>query len=419
MAYYVRYHLQSLKEAPDISKSLTEFLIPRWTPEAHSPMLNLAVSSKALAIFSQAQQYPPAAAEASMKYRRLLCITHDAVSHLEKDNVDACLLAIFLMSRYEDAMHQPFQHHVQSPFLSTLQSFSHHDGAFAVLKSWKDRLSYIQPATDIIRHTRRCAIKSAILRSLAIPHWMIEGTSFGEEGFDLEYDRIIVQLTNVRHRLSTLLNEQQNTQPLYERPNSVAEELSKDAQGAEEALQRWVTQFPSTWCYQRHTLQSADFSSRSDLYSPVVFSYSSPAYAAVWAKYYATRMLIISTSLTILEFLRPELDLVVGERRFEYQSKMGAVAKDLASSVPICLQRFIVKEKSEPCSPQDSITLNTYEEMEPYIASLMVWPLSLASSLRHVEVEQKWWFKSKLARIGRIVGVRMLECAKTDHWLEF
>ena len=418
VAYYVRHHLQILKETPDILKNPTEFLLPKWKPEAQSPILDLAVSSKALAVFSRTQRCASAAIEASAKYQQLLRIAHETILHLNKDNVDACLLAIFFMSRYEDAIYQPLQHQRQIPFLSTLQSLSHHDGAFAVLRIWKDRLSHISPATDIIKHTRRCFIKSAILRNLTIPHWMLEGTFFGEDGLDLEYDRTIVQIINIRHQLFTLLQGQQIPQPSFCKLTSIAEELSKETVNLEEALQQWTTHFPSTWSYKRHTIPNADFLSKRHIYSPVVFSFSSPAYAAVWAKYFATRMLIISTRLTSLKLIQPGSKGSARQRCLECQSDIEITASDLASSLPFCLQRFSVTKNPNLSSHQDLISLNKRKDIEPHIAALIIWPLSLASSLKNVNHEQKRWFKFELACLGKIVGVSMLEYAETNQWPE-
>jgi hypothetical protein len=415
IAYYLHFHLKTLKDAPNISKGVSDYFLPIWVSEAECPMLDLAVSSMGLAVYSRTHHHPQAAIEASMTYHRLLQIAQVTILALDEGNVDTCLLAIFFMSRYEDAVHRPNHVNLKTPFTTTLQSFSHHDGALAVLKTWKDHLSHSQPATGIMKHTRRGMIRSALLRNLALPEWMREGSYFGEHGLELEYDCIVVRIANVRQRLSTLLKEKTGPQRTsYDQGASTAEELNQEARDIDRALQDWTAHFPISWRYQRHTLSNPYIWPMRDFYSPIVYSYSSPAYAAVWNQYYAMRMFINSTRLSILKLSRPHSDDFPHEQRSECLSHMKFMADDLASSVPSCLQRFKVSD-----SPNSNlITLNTNEDIKPYVAGLAIWPLTIASSLGDVEVKQKLWFRSELARLGRVVGVRVLECAETDHWLE-
>ena len=418
MMYYIHYYLQTFKDVPDISKGVSNDILRIWMSRAESPILGLAVSSMALAVFSRTQQHPPAAIEASMKYHRLLQMAQVTFLTLDNGNIDNCLLAIFFMGRYEDAVHHPSRLDLKSPFATTLQSFSHHDGALAILKFWKDHLSHSQPPTDVLKHTRRSMIKSALIRHLAVPEWMLEGISFGEHGLELEYDSIVVRLANVRQRLSRLPKDKTGSQRISQELTSTAEELNKEARDIDKALQDWAAHFPNTWCYQRHTLPNPHPWPIRDFYSPIVYSYSSPAYAAVWNQYYATSMLVNSTRLRALELNHPNPDDFDYEQRLECLSHMDTMANDLASTVPFCLQRFQATDSPNSSSHQNLISVNTNEDIKPHVASLTVWPLSIASSLRHVGVKQKLWFRSELARLGRILGVRLLECAETDQWLE-
>jgi hypothetical protein len=256
IGYYLHYHLQTLRNIPNISKGTSDDFMLVWMSRAECLILDLAVSSIALAVFSRTQQHPLAAIEASMTYHRLLKLALVIIPSLHEGNIDDCLLAIFFMSRYEDIVHHPRHHNPKTPFTTTLQSFSHHDGALAILKIWKDRLSHSQPATDVIKHTRRGLIRSALMRNLALPEWMLEGAFFGEHGLELEYDCIVVQIASVRQRLITLLKKKTGLQHLSRELTSTAGELHKEARDTDKALQDWTSHFPSTWCHQRHTLSS-------------------------------------------------------------------------------------------------------------------------------------------------------------------
>jgi hypothetical protein len=418
LAHYLHCHLQTLIDIPSILKGLSD-CVPAWISRTKCPMVDLAISSMALAVYSRTQQHPPAATDASIKYQRLLRIAQVTIPTLDERNIDACLLAIFLMSRYEDAIHRPSSLNSKTPFVMSLQSFSHHDGAMAILKIWKTRLSYSHPATDIIKQTRRGLIRSALLRNLALPEWMLEGSLFGEHGLELDYDRIITRIANVRHQLSTLLQQEASLQTKSHELISRAEELNGEARDIDKSLENWTAQIPSDWYYQRYTLIDPHPWPRRHFYSTTIYSYSSPAYAALWNHYFATRMLIDSTRLRVLELGRLNSDgFAHKKQQLECFSHMKVMADNLASSVPFCLQRFKVADSPNSLFCQCSVTLTTNEEIKPYMAGLIVWPLAIASSLEGLDVKQKLWFKTELAQLGRIVGTGVLECAETDQWLE-
>jgi hypothetical protein len=417
--FYLHYHLQTLEEVPNLSKGTSDDFIPIWMSRAGCQILDLAISSMALAVFSRTQQHPPAAIEASRTYHQLLQLARVTVCSLHERNIEVCLLAIFFMSRYEDYVYSPSHLNENGPLSTTLQSFSHHDGASAILKYWRYQLYHMQPATNVIKHTRRGLIRSALIRNLALPEWMREGAFFGECGLELEYDCLVVQIVGVRQRLATLLKDKTDPHRISHELISAAAELNKEAQEIDKALQVWTSHFPATWYHRRHTLSTnLPFPTR-DFYSPTVHSYSHPAYAAPWNQYYATRMLINRTRLTVLELIRPTLDCFANEQRLECLSNMTIVTAGLASSLPFSLQRFTVAENPDLFSDGDLITLNTNEDIKPFMACRTVWPLTVASSLRAVEVKQKLWFRSVLARLGRVIGAGVLECAENDEWFQF
>lgn len=419
MAYYVRYHLQTLSDTPGILYSVSDDFLPVWTTsKVEHPILDLAVSSMALAVFSQAQHSPTAALEASVRYQKLLQTTQRTISRLNGGNTDACLLAIWFMSRYEHAEHRPSYLNPRMPFVPQLRSFKHHDGALAILRSWVERLSRDRPMTDVIKHTRRGMIKSALLRNLAIPDWMLEGGNFAEIGIDFEYDRIIVQLANVRHRLSILLDGKNSSPFAFEKFASTAEELDIEAQNLDYALENWTSQLPRAWSFTQHKLSDTQLWPTPDFYSSIVLTYSSLAHAAVWNQYYATRMLINNTRLKILDVSHANSENCPYQRRTKCYCTLDIMANKLASSIPFCLKKIEVNKQPDVSLQQESIILAPNRDLRPYVACLAVWPLSIASGLRYLDLGQQLWFRSQLACLGKLVGARFFECADTNHWIE-
>jgi hypothetical protein len=417
VVYYLHYHLHPLIDAPSVTQGISDDFLSIWQSRAECPILDLAVSSMALAVYSHTQQHQPAQIEASMRYQQLLPIIRKTILSVDERNIDDCLLAIFFMSRYEQVVFRPNRPDQKTSFATMVQGFSHHDGALAILKVWKTQLSHRLPVTDVVKHTRRAMVRSALLRNRGLPEWILDGKHFGEQGLELEYDSIMVRIVNVRQRVVALLKK---TGPfrISQELSATAEEIDQDARDIEKALQDWTSHFPSTWCYKRHTLPGPHPWPMRDFYSTSVLSFPSPAYAALWNRYFAMTMLINSLRLRALEIIRPWLDDFADGQRLECLSRIKAMANDLASSVPFCLQRFKVIDNNDSSSHQHSIILNTNEDIKPYIAGMIIWPLSVASSISGVDVEQRAWFRSEVARFGRMEGDKVLECAELGQWLE-
>lgn len=94
---------------------------------------------------------------------------------------------------------------------------------------------------------------------------------------------------------------------------------------------------------------------------------------------------------------------------------MRATAHNLAATVPFSLGR--VKIESPESGPgEPTITINENEEIRPAFALLLVWPLSMASSLDDVASGLKVWLQQQLVYIGRVLGDGALDCAGTDQW---
>ena len=405
--YYINSNFQTLAEAPSLSKGIPYDVLQIWNLKGNCEILDLAVSSMALAVFSRTQHHPKAEIEAIRKHQQLLRLAQERFKSLDNENIDECLLAIFFMGRYEDAMHTPARLKPKVPFTKTLQSSSHHEGGLTMLKIWKEDLMGKAPVTGVIKHTRRGLIRSALIRSVALPEWSQDGACFGEGGLELEYDGVVVRLSGIRQRLSALLN----VSPLrrsFPEFTSTVEELHIETTDLDRALQKLTTHFPKTWRYQIHTLPEPHPWPIRDFYSPIIYNYESPAYAAVWNTYFSTRMLINNTLLKILS-LAPSPS-THSSQLLSCHSNLRLMANDLASSIPYCLERFSL-------DPSFAITLDTKEDIKPYLANLVVWPLTIASSLENLDRGQRQWFRSELARLGRVVGVGVIECAEMEEWM--
>jgi hypothetical protein len=418
ISYFSHYHLQTLEGTLTILKGVTTDFLPIWKSNSESPTLDLAVSSVALAVYSRTQQHPYAAVEASKQYQELLRLQRAAIPSLDQNSIDDCLIAIFFMGRFEDVVHSPGYPNEQAHSARTLHSFSHHDGALAILKYWRAHMYHTRPATDIIKYTRRGMIRSATLRVLGLPEWMWDGECFGEHDSELAYDAIVVQIVNLRHQVSVLHKDKMSERMTSHELISKAGDLHDKARGLNAALQDWAGAQLGNLDHKRYILSSHHIFPTKYFYSSEVYIYSNPVHASAWILYYATRLLINSTLLKILSIIGPHSNSATFDRRFEYLSVMEATAMDLVLSIPCALQRFSATDMFDTPSQQNSIIINENEDIKPYVANLIIWALSLSANLSGVDVRYKCWLRSLLAHLGRITGIALLESSETNSWPE-
>ena len=416
MAYYLNYYLHALADLPTVSACMSNCLTAWKYSRRESSMVDLAVSSVALAIFSRTQQHPPAAREAFLRYGRLLRVARQQITQMgiptrDEQAIDECLLAVVLMGRYETTMHRPANFSLKDSF-SSLHSWSHHDGAMAILKFWSDNLSHNAPS-GIIKQARRGMMRSALLRNRPLPDWMQDGSRFGEHNLDLGFDGIFVQVVNLHHTFKSL-EKRKNLL------TAEAEGLNDEARELDEACREWVAQIPSEWSYQEHSIVELNSWPKRNFYSSTVYTYARPGYAAVWIQYFAVRMLINSTRLRLLQLIcRPQsLDLTYQQQRRECTTQLQTMADSLASTFPFSLGRITAdnRENKDSQNSTPTITLNADEEVRPALALLTVWPLSMASRVDGLEPRQQLWFRAQLARLGRVLGDGVLECSGTNEW---
>jgi hypothetical protein len=146
----------------------------------------------------------------------------------------------------------------------------------------------------------------------------------------------------------------------------------------------------------------------------VAYSYPKYGNSAAWCQYYAVRMLINSIRLGLLE-IRRGLLMPCGyeEQKLDFVTQIQEMGDSIAASIPFCLEK--IKIHSSSTNSQPSITVRTDEDIKPHSASLLVWPLTIASSITEIDHMQQLWFRSELAKFGKIIGDGILENAENDR----
>ncbi|KAK5034709.1 hypothetical protein LTS07_000463 [Exophiala sideris] len=352
MTYFLNHHLELTSQNPKTMSCVT-ICLHAWNQSGRTcTMVNLALSSLALAVYWRTHLLALAAVQASTLYDRLLPIARQLLTKvqdvhqptLDQTYIEGCLLTVMLMGQYDSTVYCPRLAGLppRAAFVSST-SWWHHDGAMAILKVWYEVLSPTSKPSCIIRHARRGYIRSALLRAIPLPEWMSDGALFGEEGLDLDYDSIMVRVVELRHKLSEI----QTSARKGDGPAPMAAEmLNSQARDLDTALRVWAIKIPVSHSLTRHILADSDGKGwpRQHFFSSMVYAYACPAYAAVWAQYYSARMLVNSMRLRILRLLVvPSCPLVNAD--YEDQSSdtamaLQAMADSLACALPSVVGHF-------------------------------------------------------------------------------
>lgn len=430
--YFFLHHVVQVddlsSDIPDVAKGLC-ICTALWKASGRkSTMVDTALACVSIAVFAYTQQCHDIAVDASIRYGRLLRMMQKKVHNFpvlptisssdDEETIDAYLLTMLLLGRYESTMHNHSSIPPSYESTASLQRWIHHDGALIVLERWSEQNFGLcaSPPTAIMKLARRGMIQSSLRQNSALQEWILDGSRFGERGLGLEYDRILI-----------------NTIDLYQRVNGLSQqdfwtdsalELIKIAQELDLALGAWASTFPDAWAFRRQVVARPISCSQADYYPTTRFDCDKPGYVAVWIQYFATGMLISSTCLDVFNRLAEGQSLpesnCVEEQRQKCLEQLGSMSDSMASAAVA----FSLFEKSRSLkgngsrspplvSSKEKVVLPALEQT-PSTVGLIVWPLALAASVHGVKPQQQKWFRMELARIGKLLGNGFLELAATS-----
>lgn len=418
IGYYLHYQIKPLTPQPQDAQSISENLLDAvsiLTIAPYAETLDLAIAPLALAVFARTHQHQPAAVAAATTYLKLLQNTQRAVASLTETDIEICLVSIIFMGRYEDAIYDPSGLSAIS-FGESVLSRLHHNGALAILKVWKERFGTYKPATNIMKHSRRALVWAAVLQGTPLPAWLQEGSHFGYWGLDLEHDRILSQVVQIRHKF-TLLSDNIALKGRSLQLAQEAEALYHETKAMDNVLQEHMYRYPEHWRYWSSEIVEKQSYPTRYFFCPRVHVYGSCNYALFWIKYFSLRILVNGTRFKIARLCSTATDLCTADRQFECLSSIQDIADDLTCSIPYCLGQIRVISNPSSKSREGSVVLNKENNIHPYLASTVAWPLSIASSISGIDFKQKHWFKRIVADVGRVTGIAFFQYAENEQWL--
>lgn len=251
-----------------------------------SALVDLAITSTALAVYANVKADSLAATAGLARYSSLLKSVKSEIersNELTQDEFDALLLSMFLMGRFETTMHDK-----SSSQGDILASFSHHDGVAAVLKTWLERAD-TSTASDIVKLTRRGQLRSCLLRKRSVPEYLHDGTIYGENGHDLQFDGLLVRLIDA---CSIVLEMSSNQSP----PSQATDKLNVEIETIYAEFQDWSKTLPAL---TKH-FYSGNSEGISDL-AKEFYTSDHPADGSVWAHLFVLMLLVTNARFQALQ----------------------------------------------------------------------------------------------------------------------
>lgn len=385
----------------------TEALLSIWNS---NPVLKLAASSTALVLFSRTRKYSPAAKLAFDSYQTSLITLRTALSVPEAIDINACLLAVCLLGRYEDAIFN-FDKNIGVPFEESMQNRKHLIGAIALLEYWVNYPSGNKVPTDIIKYARRTLRKVALFGQIGLPDWLRDGALFGEQGLMLDLDGILCRVIDVRGQLMSFskgqLGSQRSSMPTLQA-------IQQELRAIDMALIEWRALYTGISCCTQHKLAVHRVYSKQHFFHPRVYSHQSHAKATHCAHYYGYRILVNHLLICTLRLLSTYSPFTHNNHLAACQHTVDHLAEELTSIIPFGLDRFEVSDN--PGLFGDHITIKPEEDRRLYVAEPMAFPLVIGSSSYSVKREHSDWFRSQLGDTGRLLGYGVMVSATSSSW---
>ncbi|PYI31172.1 hypothetical protein BP00DRAFT_446792 [Aspergillus indologenus CBS 114.80] len=227
------------------------------------------------------------------------------------------------------------------------------------------------------------------MRVILLPEWMHSGEVFGQGtgGVEERLDALAVRVVELRGRSVAL--------GVRVAAAAAAKRVYSEGKRVRSALEAWKGEVD--WI-QREMVAAKE----------KVYYFPTLAQAALWCHYLTLAMLsesVLSEGLGVRE-----------TRNRRVRGGRLTLARQLMASVSFVLGQVHIAENA--ALGVRNATWDKTLPPSPYRASLLVWPLTVASGIDRLEQQQRW-FKAQLGYLGRVTGVGVLECAEGEEWLTF
>ena len=238
-----------------------------------------------------------------------------------------------------------------------------------------------------------------------MPPWLQNGSEFGEEGLDLQFDECLVQIAQLRYEMLKLMKTSRTSLRSGRGVcRTGAQSLLKEAQDIDRNLSDWAQALPQQWTYKVHLIEKPFLCDIS--YSDTIHIYSSKEHSTLWNRYRGARL---ATNSIINKLLDHSANPLGPENLAEQdlaRRNIQTFVDDICASVAFCLGRVVA---AEPPIVLDKDTGKKVHNVSARQAFLLSWPLIIASATSVISEHQRRWIQSQIMVVGQITGSGLLQ----------
>ncbi|KAL8906761.1 MAG: hypothetical protein Q9207_001816 [Kuettlingeria erythrocarpa] len=410
LAYYVRYHVEVPDTWPEIvdrwDNHLRHALADKSSSQPPS-VLNLAISAVSYATFGRARKNFAAFDAGSAQYSKALAKVNLALSDAKEACQDEVLLAVMLLSFYENVVmgRTPNSegHDIES---IAARCFAHHEGAMAMLKLRRQQDQRTNRSNELDKLVRRQLMRTWLLRSMRPPSWFLDGSLFGERDSALQVDHCMIEATKLRHQARALsANRTAHATETECGEMARLQGIFAKAQTLDDVLIIWANQRPVGDRYSVHAVQEKERARTGDrIFDSTIHLYPTVGHAAMWNRYRTIRLIVNDIMLRILSSAASRLDSDTTSRTEAVSLTIRGLADELCASIPYSLG---LVEAQRASGPDVAMIKNGPASLNMVVrasaASFLCWPLNEALMVSGVPRAHQRYIRDRMLDVSEIV----------------
>ena len=420
LSYYLRSYVEVPRGLPEMGDGYMKHTSVDCCYSQPQSILSLAIFAVSHATFGRSQKSHAALSAGRIQYSKALIKTNMALRDANEIRHDQVLLAVMLLSFYENSMMEKTSHiSIRGILDKGSPGFAHHDGAMAVLNLRRQLKKRTMYSMELDKLVRRQLMRSLLLRSMPLPFWLRDGAEYGEHGIALSLDRYMVRAASARHQASCLSLDPAS----LSKSDRLAEmaklrRLSAEAQTLDDLLSTWANDLPPENWYSSHAVQYDDLVETDNMiFNGTVHIYSNVGHAGTWIRYLALRLavndIICRNQSTFTSPPGPDTDSPEEAANLRTEQ----LADDLCASIPYMLGLVEVRH----VSAYDTVIVTKVPvsrriALKANMAFFLCWPLAMTAMLSSLPEQHQHYLRDRLLNVSEIVNDGVLERTATEFF---
>ena len=421
LAYYTVHHVEVPIGWPGVGDRWDghlKYALEEWTCSPQDSVLRPAIRAVAHATFGRARHRRDALTAGAREYSKALLKTNMALTNVGEARSDEVLLAIMLLSFYENAVMNKTSS-ISNADLEAIgsRSFAHHDGAIAMLRLRRQLSQRNSRSITLDQLVRRQLLRTLLLRSMPIPAWLRDGSQYGEYGVALDIDSYQVQTAKIRHQASSLWANiaKLGTAGRYDQLLRLRRILA-DAQTLDDALVIWANRLPPEARYSTHKVQNHECAwTMQRIPKGNVHVYLTIAQAGMWNRYRTIRIILNDIILRIVSSLTQSSPTDMGSAEEAVVTRMHCLVEGMCASVPYV---FGLIKSPSGVTPDNSVFVKVpaslKETCKASTASHLCWSLNEAIMASGLSVRHQICLRNCILDVSDVVDDGIMERIAAD-----